>query len=85
MPKYFSRIFKEKAGMTFSRYKIGLRIEKAQELLAGTTLPVIAIASKVGYLNPDAFMKIFKRVTGMRPLEYRNSVLMKAGGKGKSG
>lgn len=70
--KYFSRIFKEKSGKTFNAYKLGLRIASAKQLLRKCSYTVSQIAYKVGYQNPDSFMKMFKRLTGLTPSEYRN-------------
>lgn len=70
-PKYLSRLFKAKSGRSFNEYKTGVRIRKAKELLRGSRDTVGQIAYKVGYQTPDAFMKIFKRMIGVRPSGYR--------------
>lgn len=70
-PKYLSRLFKEKSGRSFSEYKIGIRMRKAKELLRAGAYTVGQIAYKVGYQTPDAFMRAFKRMTGLRPSGYR--------------
>jgi len=71
-PKYISRKFKEKTGTGFMEYKKGLRIEMAKQLLQKTSLTVSQIAYKVGYQNPESFMKTFKKAVGMVPSNYRN-------------
>jgi YesN/AraC family two-component response regulator len=73
-PKYFSRIFQEKTGTTFNAFRVGLRIQKAKQLLKKRDLTVSQVASMVGYETPDAFMKVFKKVTGTRPSEYRGTI-----------
>lgn len=70
-PKYFSRMFKEKTGKGFARYKIELKMETAKDLLAKTDFTINQIAYKVGYVNPASFMKIFKKVTDFTPSQYR--------------
>ncbi|MFP4473410.1 MAG: ATP-binding protein [Candidatus Omnitrophota bacterium] len=72
-PKYLSRIFKEHVGMSFSEYKIGLRIEKAKELLATTGDNIEQISEKLGYQNPESFIKIFRESTGSTPRQYREA------------
>ncbi len=70
--KYFSRIFKEKAGKSFNKYKLSLRMSLAKQFLEGCGWTVSQIAYKIGYQNPDSFMKMFKKFTGFTPSEYRN-------------
>lgn len=70
-PKYLSRIFKEKTGRSFNKYKIAFRIQAAKQLLKKTELTISQIAYKVGYQNPESFMKIFKKFTGVVPSQYR--------------
>ena len=70
-PKYVSRKFKQEMHQTFSSYKITLKMEEARKLLSGTSLGVAQIAYKVGYENAESFMKMFKKVLGCTPTEYR--------------
>ena len=69
--KYLSRIFKEKTGKSFNEYKLELKIASAKELLVRTNYSVSQIAYKVGYHNPNSFMKMFKKFTGLTPSQYR--------------
>jgi len=70
--KYLSRVFKEKTGKTFNEYKLELKISSAKQFLREGNYPLGQIAYMVGYQNPDSFMKMFKRVTGLTPSEYRS-------------
>lgn len=70
-PKYISRKFKEETHQTFSDYKVKLRMEQAKKLLSGTSLGVAQVAYKIGYENAESFMKMFKKVVGCTPTEYR--------------
>ena len=70
-PKYISRKFKQETRQTFSGYKIKLRMEQAKKLLSETSLSVAQIAYKIGYENGESFMKMFKKITGYTPTEYR--------------
>ena len=71
-PKYFSRIFKEKTGKSFSEFRVGLRIDAAKQILTKGGRSISQIAYTVGYQNPDSFMKMFKKNTGFTPTEYRH-------------
>ena len=71
-PKYFSRIFKERTRVSFNAFRIGLRIDIAKQLIKKSGYSINQIAYTVGYQNPDSFMKMFKRITGFTPSEFRN-------------
>ena len=49
----------------------GKKIEQAKSMLKGTNIPVSLIALKMGYTNFSYFSQVFKRHTGLSPLEYR--------------
>ena len=67
---YFSTIFKEETGETFTEVLIRTRMEKAKELLENTTLKNYEIAEKVGFADPHYFGISFKKMTGCTPTEY---------------
>ena len=62
--------FKFVNNKTIYEYLIGVRIEKAKELLETTDEPVKAVAIKVGY-DVSNLVKQFKKLTGMAPQEWR--------------
>ncbi len=64
-------LFKKETGNTLNQYITEFRIEKAKEILAGSTVKLYYVASKVGYTDQNYFTKIFKKVTNMTPSEYR--------------
>lgn len=68
---YFSRLFKEKIGMTFSDYLASCRIERARQLLATTDLSISEVANAIGYQEANSFSRLFKARTGQSPSEYR--------------
>jgi two-component system response regulator YesN len=70
-PKYLSRLFKAVTGTGFNDYKIDLKINKAKELLRTTTLNINQITDRLGYLNAESFIRIFKKTTGETPTEFR--------------
>lgn len=67
---YFSTIFKELTGETFTEMLIRTRMEKAKELLENTTFKNYEIAEKVGFADPHYFGISFKKMTGKTPTEY---------------
>jgi len=70
--KTLSKLFREETGQKFVDYLIELRITHARRLLVETTLPVQEIATKVGYSNAISFGRMFKKIVGLSPGEYRD-------------
>lgn len=70
-PNYLGRLFVLHGDKTFTETLNNIRIEKAKELLSNITLPIYAIADKVGFSNSTYFIRVFKRMTGLTPYEYR--------------
>ncbi len=73
-PYYFSRLFKEKTGLTFPEYINRLRISKAKILMLKQTLSIGQIAEQVGYSDQSYFAKVFKEFEGRLPREYRKTI-----------
>jgi AraC family transcriptional regulator len=70
-PYYFSRQFTAYVGVPPYRYLIGLRIQRAIELLRETELSVTQICSRVGFNSLSHFTTTFRRHTGLSPSAYR--------------
>lgn len=70
---YFIQLFKQSIGCTPHQYVLQCRVERAKQLLRTTKLPIIDIALQVGYKNQSHFTKVFRKLTGTTPREYRNS------------
>lgn len=68
---YFSVVFKEQTGLTFSEYLTKQRIQRAKVLLTATTLPISEIAEKVGYQTSRYFVKVFREMEQISPGQYR--------------
>jgi AraC-like DNA-binding protein len=68
---YFSKLFKERERMTFEHYLRNLRIERAKQLLADTDLDAKRVAELSGFRYAPYFSRVFRRVTGQSPGEYR--------------
>lgn len=67
----FLRRFDAATGMTPVRYLQRLRIQKACELFEASTQPVETIAHAVGYEDVSAFRRVFARIMGLTPREFR--------------
>lgn len=70
-PAYFSAFFKRETGENFSSYLNKIRIENAKEMMADETLTLRFISHKVGFSDESYFNRIFKKITGVTPGEYR--------------
>lgn len=69
---YLSRLFKQQTNMTITDYLIQLRIVKAKELLIGEPLlRNYEVAQLVGYSDPVYFNKLFKKIVGLTPKDYK--------------
>lgn len=68
---YIRQLFREKAGQTITQYINLLRIKNAKEQLSSTALSVREISENLGFCNSNYFSAVFKKATGLRPLEYR--------------
>ncbi|MHC1770559.1 MAG: response regulator [Flexilinea sp.] len=70
-PIYVSTIFKKETGTSFTNYLIDIRMNEAKRLLRETSLNVSEIANKVGYHDIKYFSKLFIKIVGIKPVEYR--------------
>lgn len=68
---YFGAIFHQLTGLAPQQYLLRLRMEKATGLLVRSQLPVSSVARSVGYEDPLLFSRMFRRVHGLSPSEYR--------------
>ncbi|MBE7048743.1 MAG: helix-turn-helix domain-containing protein [Ruminococcaceae bacterium] len=74
-PSYFSKIFRESTGKTFTQFVNNIRIEKAKELLTNPSIPIHEISSMIGYEDRSYFGKIFRQLTQTTPKRYRDKIL----------
>lgn len=70
---YFSKLFKDVMGSSFSEYLTNARLQQAQILLGQTDLSIEKIADKVGFANGNYFCNVFKKRYGVAPSEFRRS------------
>lgn len=75
--KTLSKLFREETGQKFVDYLIELRMNHARKLLEETLLPVQDIATEVGYSNAISFGRMFKKLMGMSPGDYREQTAYK--------
>lgn len=68
---YLSALFKKETGSTLTEYVSKKRVEHASFLLASTNLQIQAIAQACGVYDVNYFTKMFKKITGKTPKEYR--------------
>lgn len=70
-PSYFSKLFRNSMGMTFTDYMTNLRLEEAKRMLTVTSMRVNEIAERLGFTDIAYFSNTFKKKCGMTPSEYR--------------
>ena len=71
---YFSRMFRKETGKNLMVYLCEKRMNKAIEYMKKSDRNLTEIAFMVGYDDYTYFNKVFKKVKGMSPREYRNSL-----------
>ena len=71
---YFSRKFKEQTGTNYIEVLTDIRIREAQKLLGTTDMSIAEIIEEVGYCDDKHFRKLFFKITGMKPMEYRKKI-----------
>ncbi|MGL6314170.1 arabinose operon transcriptional regulator AraC [Vibrio sp. WXL103] len=71
-PSRLAHLFKNEMKMTITQWREKQRIEYAKQLLFSSQMPVSMISYNVGFNDPLYFSKVFKRITGVSPTQYRN-------------
>lgn len=69
---YLSELFKKETGISFNHYLTQLRIERAKELIAAGEVTIGVLAEQVGYPDGSYLTKVFKKMTGMTPNEFKH-------------
>ena len=69
---YLSKYIKEKSGETFGDILKKVRMKKARAMLKSGNATVESIAESVGYQNVEHFNRIFKKMYGLTPVQFRN-------------
>jgi len=74
-PSYFSALFREATGTTIPEYINARRVRRAQDLLRDPQTRVSAVCYAVGFRDLSNFNRVFKRLVGQTPREFRRAVL----------
>lgn len=72
-PSYLSKLFKRETGENLSIYIQNVRIQQAKILLCTTDLKTYEVAERVGISDPVYFSRTFKKITGMKPKDFRHA------------
>lgn len=70
---YFSKMFSDEMGITFSNYITKVRIEKSKQLLLDDTIKLVDVGYLVGFIDQSYFIKCFKKLVGVSPGKYRKN------------
>jgi AraC family transcriptional regulator len=71
---HFCRAFARSTGLPPHRWIQTRRIEHAKALLARPEGTILEVAAQVGYDNPGHFAKVFRKLVGMTPREFRRAL-----------
>ncbi|MBE7034308.1 MAG: helix-turn-helix domain-containing protein [Ruminococcaceae bacterium] len=74
---YFSRLFKNLTGKTFTEYISACRVEYACKLLRESDLSVEDVMNEAGFSNRTKFFRDFSKITGKTPLNYKKENALK--------
>jgi len=70
-PRTFQRRFVKATGMRPGEYQLRLRISRAREMLEFSRKSVDQIAASIGYSDVGGFRRVFRKITGLTPSDYR--------------
>lgn len=73
-PAYFSVLFRNDMGMTYSKYMNKLKLDYAKRLLETTDMHILDICYECGFKNNSHFVRTFKEATGIAPSEFRKNL-----------
>jgi Response regulator containing CheY-like receiver domain and AraC-type DNA-binding domain len=73
-PTYLCLLFKKEKGETINDYLTKVRIEKSKVMLTNRRYKLYEVARMVGYNDANYFAKVFKKITGYNPSDYRDNV-----------
>lgn len=77
---YFNKMFKQAYHISSKEYLINIRVEHAMEYLRDPAFTIREAGVMVGYEDSNYFTRIFKKKTGMTPIEYRNKCFFQPDG-----
>jgi len=71
---HFARVFTEWTGQSPGAFLQQVRVEAARSLLSNPEIPIKQIAPRVGFKNPYHFSRVFRRIEGISPQQYRETL-----------
>ena len=71
---YLSSLFREQTGMTITSYSTQTKIDAAKRMIREDSLNFAQISDRLSFDNPQYFSRVFKRVTGISPTEFKHSL-----------
>lgn len=71
--QYCSKLIKEITGYSFSDFLTNIRIKQGIVLLSSTSLNIADISDRLGYKNPETFIRVFKKYQNETPSQYRKN------------
>lgn len=72
-PTYFSKLFKEEMHTSFITFINQVRVDQSKQLLRKGDMKLSEVATTVGFEDQSYFTKVFKKITGTSPLQYRKT------------
>jgi AraC family transcriptional regulator len=72
---YFARLFKQSTGMSPYRYVLDQRIQRAKQLLRNSPITIHEASVRTGFVDQAHFTKVFRRLAGLTPTQYRREVV----------
>lgn len=73
---YISGNFKQKTGMSFIEYLTTVKMERAKKLIMDGSIRIYEIGGLLGFKDIEYFSRVFKKYTGLSPMEYRQNCRM---------
>ena len=74
---YFCKLFKQCFSKNFTSYLTEYRVAEAKKMLEEPTVNVKDVGKSVGYMDSNYFARVFKRITGQTPTEYRAGIFQR--------
>lgn len=73
-PSHLARVFSSELGVPPHRYLIGMRVKRAQHMLARTDRPIVEIALDCGFTHQEHLTRLFRKHLDTTPAAYRRSL-----------
>ncbi len=73
-PSYFSRLFKKEMGINLIDYLNKIRVEESKKYLIDFKIPLSDVAHAVGFSDQSYYTKVFKKIEGVSPGQYRKMI-----------